>query len=116
MQYRQGDVLIERIMSEELPEGHPTQERLLVRGEGRFHGHFLVGDAVEVLENPRFGAEDTVSHFLEVKEDAVLKHLHTETHQPTREHEDIPLEPGRYRVIRQREYNPYARAIQILRD
>lgn len=114
MQYRQGDVLVEHVstISESVI---PTQETLLVRGEGRYHGHFIEGE-VEIFENPEFSAEDTTSHFLEIKKPATLKHLNTETKAPTREHCDVPLAPGKYRVIRQREFNPYARIIQIIRD
>lgn len=114
MQYRQGDVLIERV--EDLAaQKETTEDRLLVRGEGRYHGHFLTGEA-EIYRNPDFSAENTVSHYLDVKEEARIQHLHTETRQATREHREVILPPGRYRVIRQREYNPYARAIEILQD
>jgi len=114
MQWRQGDVLIEQI--NELKEGlSKTKDNLLVRGEGRYHGHFIEGE-IEIYPNPNFGVEDTVSHYLSVEEEAVLKHLHTETKLPTGEHHQLKLKPGKYRVIRQREYNPYAKVIQIIRD
>lgn len=115
MQWRQGDVLIERFDWEKEEPGPQTEERLLVRGEGRYHGHFLVGDG-KVFENEGFSPEQNVSHFLELTQEATLKHLHTETREFTGEHAEIKLKPGRYRVIRQREYNPYARVISILQD
>jgi hypothetical protein len=114
MQLRQGDVLIERVNEIE-KNATPTPETLLVRGEGRYHGHFITGEA-EVFENPDFGVENTTSHFLNIEQEAVLKHLNTETKKPTQEHGDVTLKPGKYRVIRQREFNPYARAIEIIRD
>lgn len=92
-----------------------TKERLLVRGEGRYHGHFIRGE-VEVFQNQEFGPENTTSHFLDIRGKAVLEHRHTETGEPTGEHGDLKLKPGKYRVIRQREYNPYARVIEIIRD
>lgn len=114
MQVRQGDVLIEAVP--EINENtRPTEERLLVRGEGRYHGHFVEGE-VRIHENPHFGPENLVTHYLEVSDTAVIEHRHTETGRPTREHDPIPLPAGRYRVLRQREYNPYARVIQILQD
>lgn len=114
MQWRQGDVLIETVdqFSEDLSK---SEDRLLVRGEGRYHGHFIEGE-VSIYPNPEFGMADTISHFLEIEEEAELRHLHTETKDLTGEHQTLRLKPGKYRVIRQREYNPYARIIQIIRD
>ncbi len=114
MQWRQGDVLIESIQgfSDKLPT---TRDRLLVRGEGRYHGHFIEGE-VQVYPNPEFGPDDTISHFLQIDNESCLRHLHTETKLPTGEHKKIDLKPGKYKVIRQREYNPYARIIQIIQD
>ncbi len=47
MMYRQGDVLLEKLSS--IPNRSTTNESLLVRGEGRNHGHFIKGDDVEIL-------------------------------------------------------------------
>lgn len=114
MQWRQGDVLIERVAA--VADNFVlTNDNLLVRGEGKFHGHFIEG-RVAIYANPNFGPEDTTSHCLVVDKDGVLKHLHTETKNPTGEHQQIALKPGTYRVIRQREYNPYARVIDIIKD
>lgn len=113
--WRQGDVLIEELKEFDNSSLNESKERLLVRGEGRYHGHFIVGE-VRVYPNPDFSDQNTISHFLEVKEEAVLKHLHTESLQETGEHGDLRLKPGRYRVIRQREYNPYAKIIEIIKD
>jgi hypothetical protein len=114
MQWRQGDVLIERIEEFE-SDKVPTQDRLLVRGEGRYHGHFIEGD-VEIYSLSSFDVNQNTSHYLEIREEAVLQHLHTETKKPTGEHGDLKLKPGKYRVVRQREYNPYLKTISILRD
>jgi hypothetical protein len=114
MQWRQGDVLIERI-DDWVSDLKPTAERLLVRGEGRFHGHFIEGE-VEVYENPAFEAENPISHYLRLLGPAELRHLHTESLQETGEHDTLKLAPGRYRVVRQREYNPYAKVISIIKD
>lgn len=115
--YRQGDVLIERCDKHHCLSA--TEERLLVRGEGRNHGHFIVGDHVTVLK----AEEGTVSeggglitHYLEVDGVCTLEHLLIDSSLWTKEHDTIAIPPGRYRVIRQREYNPYARAIRAVKD
>lgn len=114
MQYRQGDVLIEKI--EEIPGNtQPSNDQLLVRGEGRYHGHFMEGE-VDIMRNQKFGPEDNTSHYLRVRSKSELVHRHTESKAKTGDHETITIPAGRYRVIRQREYNPYLRAIQILKD
>ena len=114
--YRQGDVLLERI--EEIPEARPTEERLLIRGEGRNHGHFIVGSEVKVFENSSIDESkgSIVTHYLEIKEPARLDHLLIDSGRYTDKHESIDIPPGTYRVIRQREYNPYTRAIKMIRD
>ena len=113
MQYRQGDLLIE--LTDEQPRGEVTTERLVLRGEGRDHGHFLTGDC-EIFSASRFEEDEQLSHFVRVNGQCVVEHLLISTGNPTREHDPIPLKPGTYRIIRQREYNPYARAIRLIRD
>ncbi len=113
MQVRQGDVLIESVdcFPEEIAS---TEETLLVRGEGRYHGHFIVGNA-SVFNNTSDDSQ-TTTHYIEVIEDSKVKHLDTRTLQFTQEHAEIDLKPGKYRVIRQREYDPYLKVIRILQD
>lgn len=114
MQFRQGDVLIEKV--NELGKNiEASPETLLVRGEGRYHGHYILGE-VDIFDNLNFSVDNTTSHFIDVKEEATLKHLNTQTKLPTREHGDVPLKPGRYRVIRQREFNPYGKIIEFIKD
>lgn len=115
--YRQGDVLLEAI--DAIPSGLAlSHDRLLVRGEGRNHGHFIMGDSIAIYpvqpsaDNPA----DVLTHYLEVNESASLEHQLIDRGEWTREHAPIEIPPGRYRVIRQREYNPYARAIRLVRD
>ncbi|MCA1750605.1 MAG: hypothetical protein ABR572_04865 [Cryomorphaceae bacterium] len=115
--YRQGDVLIERIAN--LPQAPLTTERLLVRGEGRNHGHFMTGEAVEITK----ADDDTftegggiVTHYLNVHESCTLEHLLIDSTEWTGEHAAIEIPPGTYRVIRQREFDPYAKAIRAVKD
>ena len=70
-QFRQGDVLIESI--EKKPKGkkiNKTNKFLLVRGEGRNHGHFIIGD-IDVLES----SNDDCEFELSVRGASELKHL-----------------------------------------
>lgn len=110
-QIRHGDILIEQI--DELPSAQPTENNLLAQGEGRNHGHFIEGDAVEIYLANEAGTE---SHFLNIKSDAKIRHLKIDSKNWTGEHHDILIEPGIYRVIRQREFDPYLRTIRIVKD
>ncbi|MGD1843868.1 MAG: hypothetical protein ACFB10_00565 [Salibacteraceae bacterium] len=116
VQYRQGDILLERI--DDLPEGTPTTERLLAEGEASNHGHFIQGDVKVLVAEEGSSTENGgfVTHFLEVDAEAALEHLLIDSGIWTEEHHKIAVPPGRYRVIRQREYNPYARAIRLIKD
>ncbi len=107
MQWRQGDVLIE--LTHESTNGMVKKEdSLLVRGEGRYHGHFATGDVTVFLNDENI--------YLSVHSEAKIEHLHTETKEFTGEHQPITLAQGTYRVIRQREYNPYEKKIMLVQD
>lgn len=107
MQWRQGDVLIERI-DDDIKLSQKTEETLLVRGEGRYHGHFATGDVTVYTDDGNL--------YLEVHSQAQVEHLHTETRSFTGEHHPISLPRGKYRIIRQREYNPYEKSIAFIQD
>lgn len=86
---RQGDLLIVQV--DDLPEGCAKHNhRVLAEGEATGHMHEL--DSGELYEK-----EGTL--FFRVPEDqkTILKH---------QEHGPITFEPGVYKVIRQREYEP----------
>ena len=91
--YRQGDVALVPVDS--IPDGCEAVPKelgrtILAHGEMTGHHHSFDGDdSVALLE---LGDE----RFLRVEEVADL------THQ---EHDTIPVSPGSYRVIRQREYD-----------
>jgi hypothetical protein len=84
--HRQGDVLFTRIA--ELPEGLTQRKsQVIVEGEATGHHHSLVAGRV---------LEDAQGYlFLEVLQATQVVH---------QEHHPISLEPGCYRVTRQREY------------
>ena len=93
--YRQGDVLL--IPVSILPVGTVQVEKgdviILAFGEATGHRHVITDTTTMVFRGP------TGDVFIDVTE-------HTEvSHQ---EHTAIALPPGKYRVIRQREYTPEA--------
>ncbi len=120
-QFRQGDVLIERV--NEIPNEvknalQPSKEpnKLLIRGESRNHGHYIKGEVeTYVIPNPEI-EKLNITHYLEIKEEASLEHINIDSKLWSKEHETLRLKPGIYRVIRQREYNPYLKAINIIKD
>ena len=90
-QWRQGDVLVERI--DTLPEeAEPKGDGVLAEGEMTGHAHRLdaTSDARVLV--------DSLSLYIEVGP-AGARLVHEE-------HGPIALDPGRYRVWRQREYDP----------
>lgn len=99
MQYRHGDVLLERI--ETLPtQTRKLQHTILAHGEVTGHCHRIEGNENASLH------ESMGDLFLDVwGESATLVH---------EEHHSIVLPPGRYRVWRQREYSP--QEVRIIRD
>ena len=106
-QLRQGDVLLEEV---EIIKTKKTKNSLLVRGEGRNHGHFIQGD-VQVYEG-----DQENEYFIDVKTEGSLKHLLIDSMIDTKEHKEITVPKGKYRVIRQVEYNPYEKEIRKVED
>jgi hypothetical protein len=101
MQWRQGDVLIQRI--EGLPEGtRPRSDAVLFHGEVTGHAHRL--------------APESDAAILEWENDLFLQigaRGGTLIHD---EHGPIPLGPGAYRVWRQREWDPSSRLARSIAD
>ena len=89
MMKRQGDILIIRIDS--MPQDAAKQaNRILAEGEATGHMHEL--DKGEVYE------KDGTLYF-KVEEDSATTLNHPE-------HKAVTFDPGTYKVIRQREYEP----------
>ena len=95
--YRQGDVLIRAIKA--LPKSveavTPKGRIVLAYGEVTGHAHAIAEG--EAREFSYAEAGGVVRRFLEVVKKATVKH---------EEHAAIPLPPGLYEVITQREYRP----------
>lgn len=89
MQKRQGDILIVSIDSIPLDA---KSRKSLVLAEGEVTGHLHELDSGEVYE------KDGVLYF-RVSDEKLSTLLHPE-------HKAITFEPGTYKVVRQREYQP----------
>ena len=92
--FRQGDVLLVPVA--EMPEGRPVEadggRLVLARGEATGHHH-----SVAVEDGELFDTAEGV--YLRIMTTTPLEH---------QEHGSITLDPGVYRVLRQREYAPGA--------
>jgi hypothetical protein len=110
IQFQQGDIWLEAVSA--IPQNANPAGLMLAAGEHSNHGHFVSGQATVLEANGDL--------FVDVEE-AVLRHLLISSHQAgqevwTQEHRDIPLPKGKYRVIRQVEYNPYEDLIRQVQD
>lgn len=95
MQLRQGDVFLSRVSR--APVGQPVAAEagrlVLARGEATGHHHSVPAAAATLV------LDEGGVMFLTVEELTAMEH---------QEHAPITLEPGIYRVTRQREYSPAA--------
>lgn len=94
IQYRQGDVLIERCKRPTGKSKPAGKSVILAHGEATGHAHVLECDKIISRQDNSDG-----SFFLTFASNAEV------THQ---EHNRIALKPGTYRISRQREYSPQA--------
>jgi len=93
-QYRQGDVLlirVDQLPSTTIPVPREGGRIILAEGELTGHAHVVEAATAELLEDV------TGLRFLSIKEPGRLVH---------EEHAAIGIDPGIYRVVRQREYVP----------
>jgi len=86
---RQGDVLVLRV--KEVPEGAIKKDNLIL-AEGEATGHLHELNTGELYE------KDGTLYF-KVSEDTVASLVHPE-------HNTVTFEPGIYKVVHQREYEP----------
>ena len=94
VQYREGDVLLVKVDIDSLPNGAVQQQAhgriVLAYGEVTGHAH-----AIDVAHAALYQWKG--DRLIEAKPGARLVH---------EEHNPIDLEPGFYRVVQQREYEP----------
>lgn len=101
-QYRQGDVYLTRIPT--IPAGaapRPLDQGRVILAYGEVTGHahqISTPETVCLLDAPSADQTDVLD-LAYLKVDAVSQLVHEE-------HNTITLEPGNYRVTRQREYTP----------
>lgn len=100
MIFRQGDVLLELVSR--IPDGAKdvTDEQRIVLAYGEVTGHAHAVYEPITKKTPAGKArmwDAGAERFLQVVEKTALKH---------EEHAPVPLEPGIYRVVHQREYSP----------
>jgi hypothetical protein len=99
--YRQGDILLTPVTDDQLSERMrplPRDARgrlVLASGEATGHAHVVVAPDAALLADPA----EIDRRFLRIVTESLLVH---------EEHAPIPLPPGLYRVVRQREYTPGA--------
>ncbi len=97
MIYRQGDVLVQKVRSipaNAKPVKLDNGRVILAYGEVTGHAH-----AIAEVEHVSMVEVDNGIRYLDVQMEAFLRH---------EEHATVKLPPGKYRVIRQREYTPEA--------
>lgn len=105
LQFRQGDVLIEKV--ETIPaSAKKAKTKVVAEGEG--HHEHVVSDEVDIML-------DDENMYLAVSESGVLQHVVKGTRSKA-EHNTIDLPAGNYRVIQQREYDPYEDLIRQVQD
>ena len=100
MQYRHGDVFVERVAAEAIPaEAQIRRDGVVAYGEVTGHAHRVVDGLLYEA------ADGTV--YIEAETATTLTH---------EEHGVIPLPAGIYRVTQQREWDPYAEAARRVID
>lgn len=97
--YRQGDVLIRAIAAvpSDAKDITPKDRIVLAYGEVTGHAHAIAEG--QAREFSLADAAGVVRRFLSVVSKAEVKH---------EEHATIPLPPGAYEIVQQREYTPEA--------
>ncbi len=110
-QYRHGDILLQEVKQKD-DSAKSTADKLLAEGEGQNHGHYIEGDA-QVYRKP---GNEFPEQYIEVTGDAKMRHLLIDSGVWTGEHHDIEVAPGTYKVVRQREYDPFAKTIRTIND
>lgn len=88
--YRQGDVLIVPVSEVNGKQSNPKQI-VLAHGEATGHAHTITDETTLLFNGPNGEV------YIDATEHTEVRH---------QEHDTIPIPPGTYRVIRQREYTP----------
>lgn len=107
-QFRQGDVLIERV--DKLPKGKCAKDKgraILAHGEATGHAHEVMEPKARLIKT-----EGAFQQPTDLEDSLPMSRLALGLGNPAevkhQEHAPIPLKRGAYRVTRQREYSPEA--------
>ncbi len=104
-QYRQGDVLLVRVKPRRGAALTPVERAggriVLAEGEATGHAHVIDSPMADLYE------DRLARRYLKLDGPAELRH---------EEHDPVALQPGIYRVLRQREYAPGPGATRRVRD
>lgn len=92
---RQGDVLLVKV--DKIPTGATLKDNVLARGEATGHSH-------RITKGKTYAAPDG-QQYVVLEQPSQLVH---------EEHDTIPLEKGKYKVLLQREYDVVAGIRQVL--
>lgn len=99
----QGDFIILRV--NEIPKNlerlAPENGVLTVAHSETGHNHVMVADRVEAFKVQGASTVDLYEMFLKVEAPTEIRHL-----REFDTHESLMVEPGNYKVMRQREYTP----------
>lgn len=95
--YRQGDVLIRQVKALPKSAKDVTPKGRIVLAYGEVTGHAHAVAEGEAREFSMTDAANAVRRFLSVASVATVKH---------EEHAAVPLPPGVYEIVQQREYHP----------
>lgn len=108
-QYRQGDVLLIPISSDEVPAtaapvARENGKAILAHGEVTGHHHAVLDRDVDLVGIPADGeqlvtADQATELYLLVHGAEAVALVH-------QEHDTISVDPGAYKVVRQKEYSP----------
>jgi hypothetical protein len=99
----QGDFVIIRV--DHIPEGlvslEPDGGAIVIAHSETGHNHVMLADRVEAYRDSSISNDDLYEMFLLVKETSTIEHLRSfDTH------ETLEVQPGAYKIRRQREYTP----------
>lgn len=97
--FRQGDVMIRQVRSIPKAAKDATPKGRIVLAHGELTGHAHAIAEGEAREFTLADAGTAVRRFLQVVSEATVRH---------EEHAPIPLPPGNYEIVQQREYTPEA--------
>jgi hypothetical protein len=99
MNYRQGDVFLLKIKKPTVTvrqELKPHKDKILARGEATGHHHICLDGEVLVDKDGQL--------FFETKKPATIRHA--DQSGGVAEHQDLKIDPGFYRVLIERQYEP----------